>query len=121
MERLDRQLRGEATWGGEPGNDRLEYGLMAGYVIIAIIAVMTAARTRIAADLGRVVPETPPAAPPHAFPASIFDLLSTSTDIIAAVGLLIIAGVMLYRRRSSNRPETAPKVASGRFDLPFLF
>ncbi len=119
MERLEKQLHGEATWDGRPDHDRLEYALMAGYVIIAILAVMAGARTRIGVGLSKVVPETLPAS--RDFLPSIFALLSTSTDIIAAVGLLILAVIVLYRRRTIRRPEAAPEATSGRFDLPFLF
>jgi len=120
LERIEKQLHGEAGWDGRPDHDRLEYVLMAGYVIIAIVAVMAGARTRIGMGLSKVVPESLPAAS-HDFLSSIFDLVSTSTDIIAAAGLLILAGIMLYRRRTIRRPETAPEATSGRFDLPFLF
>ena len=122
MERLEKQLHGQATWDGQPDLNRLEYVLMAGYVIIAILAAMAGTRTRIGVDLSKVVPETLPAAS-HAIVPSIFDLVSTSTDIIAALGLLIIAVMMLYRRRTIRRPEAAPETetTSGRFDLPFLF
>lgn len=122
MERLEKQLHGETTWDGRPDHDRLEYVLMAGYVIIAILAVMAGARTGIGrgVDLSKVVPDPLPAAS-HAFLPSIFNLVSTSTDIIAAVGLLILAIIMLYRRRTIRRPESALEATSGRFDLPFLF
>jgi hypothetical protein len=120
LERLEKQLHGEATWDGRPDHDRLEYVLMAGYVIIAILAVMAGGRTRIGVDLSKVVPDPLPAAS-RAFLPSIFDLMSTSTDIIAAVGLLMVAIIMLYRRRTIKRPEPAPEATPGRFDLPFLF
>ena len=120
MERLEKQPQGEATWDGQPDHDRLEYVLMAGYVIIAILAVIAGARTRIGVGLSKVVPDPLPAAS-RDFLQSIFDLVSTSTDIIAAVGLLILAVIMLYRRRTIRRPESAPEATSRRFDLPFLF
>src|SRR5690348_14929482 len=117
MERLDRQLRGEAIWDGQSGNDRMEYGLMAGYVIVAIVAAMASAKTGIGVELEKVVPEALPAAR-HEFLPSLVSLLGTSTDIIAAVGLLTAATVMLYRRSKSD-PE--PKPITRRFDIPFLF
>jgi len=120
MEPLDRQLQSEAMWNGQPDHDRLEYGLMAGYIIIAILAMVAGANTGIGAGLSKVIPETLPA-PAQQLAPSILEVLGTSADIIAAIGLLIVATVMLYRRRRRTKPAADPNVASGRSDLPFLF
>jgi hypothetical protein len=107
----------EAAWGTQPDHDRLEYGLMFGYVVIALIAVINGAHARIGGGLSTAVPDSNPASSPA---QSILELLQTSADFVAAVALLVFSGFILYRRRR-NRLKAAEDPSAQRFELPFLF
>ena len=121
MTRAEGQLRSATPWSGQPSRDRLEFGLVAGYVIIAIIAVITGAKGKIGEGLSKFIPAPPPPSSPHEFVPSILDLLRSSADFIAAAALLIIAGLILYRRgRNRTRLDVEP-ATKRRFELPFLF
>lgn len=117
MPPLEGQVHADSAWDSAGKSDRLEYGLMAGYLVIAFAAVITGAKDKIAEGLILAVPQTIPAA--HAIP-KLTDLMGTSMDLIAAGALLIISGVVLYRRRR-DRTNSAKERIGQRLDLPFLF
>jgi LPXTG-motif cell wall-anchored protein len=120
MRRLGTQLRGEAPWNEPPGQGRLEQALLAGYVVIAVIAVITAATATMEKGLSRVAKQTAQSVP-HEWGSMLVELLSASTDFMAAAGLLAIAGLILYRRRRRKAPAVAaPAETLARFGPPFL-
>jgi MYXO-CTERM domain-containing protein len=111
----------DTVWESRSGHDKVESGLVAGYVVIALIGVINGARPKLGGVLAATVPENPSTAP-HTFVASFLDLFRNGTDFVAAVGLLLMAGLILFRRRRSRLQrciEDPP--AQQRFELPFLF
>jgi hypothetical protein len=111
----------EATWEGQPGHDRVESWLVAGYVVVALIAVIHGARAKIGEGLSSAVPDST-AISPHTFLPSVLDLLQNGADFVAAVGLLLVSGLILYRRRRNRlKHAVIDPPAQQRFDLPFLF
>jgi MYXO-CTERM domain-containing protein len=121
MRRIGGQLPGEVTWNEQSGQGRLEQALLAGYVVIAVIALITAATATMGPGLSTAAKETAQASLPHELGSTVIELLSASTDFIAAAGLLAIAGLILYRRRRGKTKAAAAPETLSRLGPPFLF
>jgi MYXO-CTERM domain-containing protein len=71
--------------------------------------------------LSRAAKQTAQAVP-HEWGSTLAELMSASTDFIAAAGLLAVAGLILYRRRRGKpKGDAAPPETLPRFGPPFLF
>ena len=118
MQLLRKQWRDLESWTGLPEHRLIEYVLMAGYGIIALLSLIIGLTAKAGSRFGPAIESNPLGGRPE-FKAIMKTILFASEDFMVGASLLVLAaGIVVWSRRKGAPPRPLDRVVPS--GPPFL-
>lgn len=118
MQLLRKHWKDLETWTGVPEHRLIEYVLVAGYAIVALLALIVGLTAKAGSRFGPAIESNPLAGRPE-FKSMMKTLLFASEDFMVGASLLVLAaGIVVWGRRDGAPPRPLDRVVPS--GPPFL-